>query len=137
MDDNAVNRLIAVRMLERLGCVASSVDGGLEAIAKATHEDFDAILMDCSMPEVDGFQATAAIRALNNRRGSVRIIALTAYALAGDRERCLAAGMDDYLMKPMQLAQLHFALSQALPAAALPSSVGSAAGLPTISSPAA
>ncbi|MBK7642498.1 MAG: response regulator [Planctomycetes bacterium] len=105
-DDNSVNRLIAVRMLEKLGCTAVAVENGREAIEFASRERFDAILMDCSMPEIDGFQATAAIRKLAAPWNGVRIIALTAYATAGDRERCLAEGMDDYITKPMRLREL-------------------------------
>lgn len=106
VDDNAVNRLIAVRMLERLGCEAVPVDGGRQAIEAATTQSFDLVLMDCSMPDVDGYQATARIREATPPFAHVHIVAMTANALAGDRERCLAAGMDDYMTKPMQLKRL-------------------------------
>ncbi len=105
-DDNPVNRLIAVRMLEKLGCSAACAENGREALECARQGGLDAILMDCSMPELDGFEATAAIRALAEPLCHVHVIALTAHALDGDRDRCLAAGMDDYLTKPMRLRQL-------------------------------
>ncbi len=106
VDDNAINRLIAARMVQRLGCEVVPVEGGKAAVAAATQERFDVVMMDCSMPDMDGYQATACIRAAPKPFADVPIVALTANALSGDRERCLAAGMDDYLTKPMQLAQL-------------------------------
>ncbi|MCK6446518.1 MAG: ATP-binding protein [Planctomycetes bacterium] len=112
VDDNPVNRVIAVRMLERLGCVAVAVDDGHSAIAAAAGGGWDAILMDCSMPVIDGFEATAAIRALDGPAAHVRIAAMTAHAFAGDRERCLQSGMDGYISKPMQLADLRRVLSE-------------------------
>jgi CheY-like chemotaxis protein len=110
VDDNAVNRLIADRMLQMLGCSTVVLESGREAIERAGRESFDVILMDCSMPEIDGFAATAAIRRLAAPHGAVRIIAMTALALPGDRERCLRAGMDGYVTKPMQLRRLQQAL---------------------------
>ena len=104
VDDNAINRLIAVRMLERLGCAVIAAEGGREAIELATREPLDVVMMDCSMPDVDGYEATARIRSASAPFSDVHIVAMTANALAGDRERCLAAGMDDYLTKPIQIA---------------------------------
>ena len=112
-DDNPVNRLIAQRMLEKLGCSVVCAEDGRQALELARGEVFDAILMDCSMPELDGFEATAAIRALPGPNARSRVIALTAHVLAGDRERCLEAGMDDYLTKPMRLRDLRDVLRNA------------------------
>ena len=113
VDDNAVNRLIACRMLERLGCTYEVAENGLEATRWIADHDFDAVLMDCSMPELDGYEATRVVRGMNGPRARVRIVAMTAHALSGDRERCLSAGMDDYLCKPMQIADLRRVLESA------------------------
>ncbi|HPT49883.1 MAG TPA: ATP-binding protein [Accumulibacter sp.] len=117
-EDNAVNQAVAAAMLESLGVSHAIADNGLIAIEKALRERFDLILMDCQMPEMDGFAATARLRELQ-REGTVHnrlaIMALTANAVAGDRERCLAAGMDDYLTKPFTLEQLRTSLSRWLP----------------------
>jgi PAS domain S-box-containing protein len=105
-EDNIVNQRVVVRMLERLGYQADIVGNGAEAVAAVARFPYAAILMDCQMPEMDGYEATEAIRthereaAGSGRR--VPIIALTANALAADRERCLLAGMDDYLAKPIR-----------------------------------
>ncbi|MBI5434628.1 MAG: response regulator [Planctomycetes bacterium] len=120
VDDNPVNRLIATRMLERLGCSVLTVADGAEAVKRVADEDFDAVFMDCSMPGMDGYQATAAIRALPKPRRSVRVIAMTAHALSGDRQICLEAGMDDYLSKPMELAKLRAKLVENLDARTAP-----------------
>jgi signal transduction histidine kinase/CheY-like chemotaxis protein len=107
-EDNAVNQRVVVRMLERLGYRADVVANGAEAVAAITRFPYAAILMDCQMPEMDGYEATRAIRAHEQRarpgddRARVPIIALTANALAADRDRCLLAGMDDYLAKPLR-----------------------------------
>ena len=99
VDDNIVNQRVATRMLDRSGFEAEVAGNGREALDKVLHDEFDIILMDCQMPEMDGFEATAALRS----RGVVTpIIALTANALAGDRELCLEAGMTDYMTKPIK-----------------------------------
>ncbi len=107
-EDNATNRLVASAILERLGCAVHCVADGAEALEFLARERVDAVLMDCQMPELDGFEATRRIRA--GAQGvldrAVPVVALTAYALAGDRERCLAAGMDDYLAKPIRPDEL-------------------------------
>jgi CheY-like chemotaxis protein len=107
-----VNEELAIAMLEDFGCEVAVARNGREAVAAAERGQFDLVLMDCQMPEMDGFQATRALREAEAARagagGTVRvpIIALTANAMEGDRERCLAAGMDDYLAKPFKQEQL-------------------------------
>jgi PAS domain S-box-containing protein len=104
-EDNSVNQRVASRMLEKLGLAVEIASNGREAVEAAQHGGFDLILMDCQMPEMDGFAATGAIRAAEAGR-RVPIVAMTANALAGDREACLAAGMDDYIAKPVEQARL-------------------------------
>jgi CheY-like chemotaxis protein len=101
-----VNQRLALRLLQKLGCCVDVVGNGCEAVAAVAHGDYALVFMDCQMPEMDGFEATAAIRQGAARSRRVPIIALTASAMQGDREACLAAGMDDYLMKPMGLRDL-------------------------------
>jgi len=106
-EDNPVNQKVISRMLDRLGLDFDLVPDGRLAVEAHSRNRYDAVLMDCQMPVMDGFEATAAIRALSNGVHSrVPIIALTASALKGDQERCIAAGMDDYLAKPVDLARL-------------------------------
>ena len=114
-EDHDTNRRLAMFMLEKLGVRADFAGNGLEAVAAWERFDHDVILMDCQMPELDGFEATREIRRRETARSlspakRVRIIALTANALKGDRERCLAAGMDGYISKPFTLQQLREAL---------------------------
>lgn len=111
-EDNAVNQRVATAMLQKLGCQVTIVTNGREAVAAWQQGSYDLIFMDCQMPELDGFTATAEIR---RREGDVRhtpIVAMTANALEGDRERCLAAGMDDYLTKPITRARLEAILAR-------------------------
>ncbi|MFN0101209.1 MAG: response regulator [Bryobacteraceae bacterium] len=105
-EDNLVNQKVAVRILERLHAEVEVVPNGVAAVAAATRKAFDLILMDCQMPEMDGFQATAAIRVAEGDTRHTPIVALTANAMQGDRERCLAAGTDDYLPKPVRSDEL-------------------------------
>jgi len=102
-EDNSINKEVIVRMLEKMGCVTTAVSNGMEAIAAVRVQAFDIILMDCQMPEMDGFEASEQIiRFQQARRAALTpIIAITANAMRGDRERCLAAGMSDYIAKPV------------------------------------
>jgi CheY-like chemotaxis protein len=117
-EDHPFNRKLCQLMLDNFGARATWVVNGREAIEKFAPDQWDAILMDCNMPELDGFGATAGIRKLEVEQQAarrVRIIALTANALAGERERCLAAGMDDYISKPFTAQQLYEALLASSP----------------------
>jgi PAS domain S-box-containing protein len=112
-EDNRINQRVAKTMLERLGCVVSTAQDGCEAVATWQAGAFDVILMDCQMPEMDGFEATTAIRAAEATRGTrIPIIAMTANAADEDRERCRLAGMDDHLAKPARQAELLAALER-------------------------
>ncbi len=115
VDDDATNRLLATLMLEKLDCTVEAVASGAEALQRITSRDYDVTVMDGSMPEMDGFQATALVREHEREREHrTWIIALTAHALTEDRERFLAAGFDDYVVKPYDLASLRRALQRAL-----------------------
>ena len=117
-EDNKVNQMVAVRMLEKAGLTVDVAENGAEAIAMATTTHYDLVVMDCMMPEVDGYAATAAIRRFppgSVTAGFVPIVALTANAMAGDREKCLDAGMNDYLAKPVRRVQLEDMLLRWLP----------------------
>jgi len=115
VEDNEVNRVLLATMLERLGCTIEAANDGVDGVAAATRGGFDLIFMDCQMPRMDGYAATRAIRELPGEAGAVPIVALTASAVDGDRERCLQAGMDDYLSKPLQGAQLAAVLRRWVP----------------------
>jgi CheY-like chemotaxis protein len=116
-EDNPVNQRVAVRMLERLGLGADIASDGREAIQSYERQPYAAVLMDCQMPELDGFEATARIRAREGTGRRTPIIAMTASAMRGDRERCLASGMDDYLAKPVTIDNLRSVLRRWLPLA--------------------
>jgi PAS domain S-box-containing protein len=113
-EDNAINQRVAQRMLEKAGWQADIVANGRDAVESYRHAAYPLVLMDCQMPEMDGFQATAAIRnfEFQNDLPRVPIIAMTAHAMQGDRERCLDAGMDDYLSKPVSAASLEAMVSR-------------------------
>ena len=106
-EDNVVNRNVMAGMLHRLGCTLDFAENGVEAVAKARATAYDVILMDCLMPEMDGWTATTEIR---RHDGKTPIVAITANATAADRTRCLEVGMNDYLSKPLRLADLAAAL---------------------------
>ncbi len=114
-EDNPVNQRVARLMLERYGCVVDVVENGELAIAAVAAQEYDLVLMDCQMPIVDGFEATRRIRALGEPASAVVVVALTANALSGDRDRCLAAGMNDYLAKPVRREALTALLAKYLP----------------------
>jgi CheY-like chemotaxis protein/HPt (histidine-containing phosphotransfer) domain-containing protein len=140
VEDNEINQKLAARMVEKLGYRASIVSNGREAIEALAKADYDAILMDCQMPVLDGFETTRIIRQREADAGTaadataggthkaaashpehIPIIAVTANAMKGDREQCLAAGMDDYLAKPIQLETLRSVLERWVPVPILPS----------------
>lgn len=102
-EDNPVNQQIAIRMLEKLGCRADIASNGREAVLMHGEQPYHLVLMDCQMPELDGYQATAQIRAMENGRRRTPIVALTSHSTQNEREKCLAAGMDDFISKPVQL----------------------------------
>ncbi|CAN5755372.1 hypothetical protein BH11PSE8_BH11PSE8_07320 [soil metagenome] len=113
VEDDAVNQMVVGEMLKRLGCTVVLVNDGGAAHAAALAEHYDLVLMDCHMPVMDGYEATRCIRNSEQARGTrVPIVALTADALAGDRERCLQCGMDDYLTKPISGAVLAAAVQR-------------------------
>jgi two-component system, sensor histidine kinase and response regulator len=117
VEDNSTNQLVAVGILEYLGYRTEVAGNGLEALAALARTPFDAVLMDCHMPEMDGYAATSKIRRDEGEARHTPIIAMTAGAIEGDRERCLAAGMDDYVSKPVSPETLDAALKRWLPAA--------------------
>ena len=128
-EDNPVNQRVAMVMLRKLGHQVSVVDDGEQAVARAEAETFDLALMDVQMPHLDGLEASARIRARAAQAGKPRlpIIAMTAHAMKGDRERCLEAGMDDYMSKPIRLAELAAVLDRVMARVSSSSSDASAA----------
>jgi CheY-like chemotaxis protein/HPt (histidine-containing phosphotransfer) domain-containing protein len=110
VDDNELNRRVAVEMVKRLGLAARAVGSGAAAIEAVKGEAFDFVLMDVQMPDMDGFEATQRVLEATTQSPKPRIIAMTANALSGDRERCLAAGMSEYLTKPVRPQALAKAL---------------------------
>jgi CheY-like chemotaxis protein len=110
-EDNAVNQLLVRRMFEKLGIRIDLAANGREAVQMASEFEYDIIFMDCSMPELDGYEATAILR--QQQRGRrIPIVAITANAMSEDRARCLEAGMDDHLTKPVRLEDIREALAR-------------------------
>ena len=108
MEDNRVNQVVACKVLGLLGCDVRVAGNGVEGVAAVREEEFDVVLMDVQMPEMDGYEATARIRELEDAvsPADIPIIAMTANAMKGDREKCLEAGMNDYITKPIDTAAL-------------------------------
>ena len=106
-EDNLVNQKLAVGVLEKLGCQVTVTDNGVRALEVLSTEPFDVVLMDVEMPEMNGIETTAEIRRLEaDSKQHIPIVAMTARAMVGDRERCLEAGMDDYLSKPVRINEI-------------------------------
>ena len=111
-EDNAVNQKLALRLLSQMGYRADVAANGLEAVQAVERQPYDVVLMDVQMPELDGLDATRRICDRWQTRERPRIIAMTASAMQGDREECLAAGMDDYVSKPIRVEELVAALQR-------------------------
>jgi CheY-like chemotaxis protein len=114
-EDNVVNQKLALRLLQQMGYRADLASNGLEAVESVKRQTYDVVLMDVQMPEMDGLDATRAICARWNAHERPRIVAMTANAMQGDRDMCLAAGMDDYVTKPIRVERLVEALTQVPP----------------------
>jgi two-component system, sensor histidine kinase and response regulator len=114
-EDNVVNQKVAAKMLERLGLRADVAANGREAVEMFGKTAYDLVLMDCHMPEMDGYTATQEIRRSFESAPRIPIIAMTAEVMEGCREQCIACGMDDYVAKPVKLAELKAALLKWLP----------------------
>ncbi len=125
-EDNEINQRIAVRLLQRLGLTVDSVANGREAVEAMAHRKYDLVFMDCQMPGMDGFEATGIIRTQQGKTDRTPICALTANAMEGDRERCLAAGMDDYISKPVGIEKLKDVIDRWIQRRGVPSSEPSA-----------
>jgi CheY-like chemotaxis protein len=117
-EDNAVNQKVTVRMLEKVGHSVTVVGNGRDAVLAVERQRYDLILMDVQMPEMDGFEATRAVRKQEDGEKRTPIIALTAHAMSGDKERCLAAGMDGYVSKPIRITELMAEITRLRSAAA-------------------
>ncbi|HXN24639.1 MAG TPA: response regulator [Candidatus Dormibacteraeota bacterium] len=123
VEDNAVNQMLATRLLEKRGHAVTAAGNGNEALVALEKDSFDLVLMDVQMPDMDGFEATAAIREKEKSSGNhLTVIAMTAHAMVGDKERCLEAGMDDYIAKPIRPEELNELLGRYSPAASIQTS---------------
>ncbi len=116
VEDGEINQLVATGILESLGYDVEIAGDGYEALDALARTTYDAVLMDVRMPNLDGYEATAEIRVREGDQRHTPIIAMTASAIEGDRERCLAAGMDDYLSKPVERAAVDAVLARWVPA---------------------
>jgi PAS domain S-box-containing protein len=112
VEDNKVNQMVSRTLLEKLGCTVEIANHGKEAVEMVTRNDYDLIFMDCQMPEMDGYEATQAIRNMPIPKKDSIIVALTAHALQSDKEACLNSGMDDYLLKPVKIEDLEKMLAK-------------------------
>jgi signal transduction histidine kinase/CheY-like chemotaxis protein len=117
VEDNIVNQRLAAHLLRKFGCHVDVAANGAEAVRMWRALPYDAIFMDCQMPEMDGYEATAEIRKAEPARKRIPIVAMTAHAMPGDRERCLEAGMDDYVSKPISVIELRAVVEKWMPAA--------------------
>jgi signal transduction histidine kinase/CheY-like chemotaxis protein len=126
-EDNPVNQMLAARQLDKCGYRSEVVSDGNEALAAIARTSYAAVLMDCQMPGLDGYDATLELRRREGQRGHLPVIATTAHSMSGDREKCLAAGMDDYLSKPIRAVELRDMLARVIAAA------GEGAGVPPTS----
>ena len=115
VEDNNANQQVAIGMLERLGCIVSVADNGIEAVNLVSRNRFEIILMDCNMPVMDGYEATTQIRKMESAVSNIPIIAMTANVQDGERQKCMQVGMNDYMSKPIKLQKLKDMLLQWLP----------------------
>lgn len=112
VEDNRSNQKVAIGMLERLGCKATIANNGREAVETLLRDDFDLVLMDCHMPEMDGYETTAQIRVFSSEKSRIPIVAMTANVQQGEHEKCLAVGMDDFIPKPLKMNTLRGVLER-------------------------
>jgi CheY-like chemotaxis protein len=131
-EDSPVNQIVAVRALERCGCRAEVAADGRDALQALAARRYDAVLMDCQMPGMDGYQATVEFRQREQGSHHTPVIAMTAFAMKGDLEKCIAAGMDDYISKPMRYQALVDTLRRWVPALSEPAAQADIDGGPPV-----